>query len=137
MSPPKSACDELDGSPNSHVSRFHRIAPTSPAKITTGPILVSSTIPLEIVLATSTERNAPTRFRAPAIATATFGGSAPVAIEVAIAFAVSWNPLVKSKIRAVATTTTTIKVISMHAFPDLGADGFQPHAPGRRRAPTR
>jgi hypothetical protein len=43
----------------------------------------------------------------PAIATATFGGSAPVATEVAIAFAVSWKPLVKSNANAVITTTTT------------------------------
>jgi hypothetical protein len=123
MSPPNSACDELDGRPSSQVSRFHMIAPTSPAKITTGPICASSTIPLEIVLATSTERNAPTRFRTPAIVTAVFGESAPVAIEVAIAFAVSWNPLVKSKMSAVATTTTTINVTSMRAFPELRSDG--------------
>jgi hypothetical protein len=30
-----------------------------------------------------------------------------VAIDVAIEFAVSWNPFVKSKTRAVTTTTTT------------------------------
>jgi hypothetical protein len=117
MRPPNSAWDELDGRPSSHVSKFHRIAPTSPAKITTGPMRVSSTIPLEMVFATSTERNAPTRFSRPAIVTAAFGESAPVAIEVAIALAVSWKPLVKSKTRAVATTTTTIKVTSIRAFP--------------------
>jgi hypothetical protein len=36
-----------------------------------------------------------------------------VAIEVAIALAVSWKPLVKSKISAVSTTTTTIADTSM------------------------
>jgi hypothetical protein len=35
-----------------------------------------------------------------------------VAIEVAIALAVSWNPFVKSKINAVSTTATTTTVIS-------------------------
>jgi hypothetical protein len=41
------------------------------------------------------------------------GRSAPVAIEVAMALAVSWKPLVKSKISAVSTTTTTITATSM------------------------
>jgi hypothetical protein len=36
------------------------------------------------------------------------GRSAPVAIDVAIAFAVSWKPFVKSKTNAVITTTTTL-----------------------------
>ena len=43
----------------------------------------------EIVLATSIERNAPIRFITAAIATAVRGLSAPVAIGVAIALAVS------------------------------------------------
>ena len=86
------------------------MAPTRPAKMTTGVILVSSTSPLEIVLATSTERKAPTRFSTPAMVTATFGLSAPVAIDVAMALAVSWKPLVKSKTSAVTTTTTTMTV---------------------------
>ncbi|GHG37456.1 hypothetical protein GCM10017567_67730 [Amycolatopsis bullii] len=83
------------------------MAPISPPKTIAGPIFVSSTSPLEIVLATSTDRNAPTRFNTAEIATATRGRSAPVAIDVAIEFAVSWNPFVKSKMRAVTTTTTT------------------------------
>ena len=36
MSPPINACDELEGNPTSQVSRFHTIAPASPAKITVG-----------------------------------------------------------------------------------------------------
>ena len=51
---------------------------------------------------------ATTRLSAPAISTATFGRNAPVAMDVAIALAVSWNPLVKSKANAVTTTTTTM-----------------------------
>ncbi len=39
--------------------------------------------------------------------TAVRGLSAPVAIGPAMAFALSWKPLVKSKIRATATTTIT------------------------------
>ena len=36
------------------------------------------------------------------------GGSAPVAIVVAIALAVSWKPLVKSKLTPAATTSPTM-----------------------------
>ena len=69
----------------------------------------SVTRPLEIVFATSTERNAPTTLRTPAMRTATLGVRAPVAIDVAMAFAVSWKPLVKSNASAVTITTMTIK----------------------------
>ena len=113
ISPPNRACEELDGSPSSQVSRFHRIAPTSPPKITSGVIRASSTRPLEMVSATWTDRNAPTRFSTPASTTATRGRRAPVAIEVAIALAVSWKPLVKSNTSAVRTTAITIIVMSI------------------------
>src|SRR3954469_23604922 len=89
ISPPNRAWEELEGSPRYQVSRFHRMAPISPAKTTTGGIRVSSTSPPEIVLATCTDRKAPTRFRPAAIATAVRGPNAPVAIEVAMALAVS------------------------------------------------
>ena len=89
ISPPNRACEELDGSPNSQVIRFHRIAPTSPAKIITGVTRASFTMPPEMVLATSVDRNAPATFNTAAISTATFGASAPVATDVAIAFAES------------------------------------------------
>ena len=65
-----------------------------------------------IVFATSVLRNAPTRLSTAAIATATFGLSAPVAIGVAMALAVSWNPFVKSKKRASAMTSATTTVMS-------------------------
>jgi hypothetical protein len=96
------------------------MAPTSPANITTGVMRVSSTSPPEMVLATSTERNAPTRFSTPATATAVRGPSAPVEIDMAIAFAVSWNPLVKSKTSAVATTTRTISHVLMDLLSGRG-----------------
>ncbi len=89
MSPPNSACEELDGRPTSQVARFHRIAPTSPAKMIAGVTSLSLTMPLEIVSATLVDRNAPARLNTPQMSTATLGRSAPVAIEVAIAFAVS------------------------------------------------
>src|SRR5687768_8495691 len=105
--PPNSACDELDGRPTYQVTRFHMMAPTSPPKMIAGVIWASSTIPPEMVLATSTDRNAPTRLRTADSATAVRGFRAPVAMEVAMALAVSWNPLVKSKMRAVTTTMIT------------------------------
>src|SRR5207344_1858965 len=74
----------------------------------------------EIVFATCTERNAPTRLRTPAMSTAVRGLSAPVAMEVATALAVSWKPLVKSNASAVTTTTKMMTVISMS--PSLGPD---------------
>ena len=125
ISPPNSACDELDGRPSSQVTRFQMIAPIRPPKITTGPILASSTRPLAMVLATATEMNAPTRLRTAEMATATLGRRAPVAIEVAIALAVSWKPLVKSNANAVMITTITI--VSMDVPPARSV------RPGRRR----
>src|SRR5664279_5770376 len=107
MRPPNSACDELDGRPNSQVVRFHRIAATRPAKIIVGVTNASLTKPPEIVFATSVDRNAPTPFRIAAITTAVRGRSAPVATDVPIALALSWKPLVKSKNSAVTTVSYT------------------------------
>jgi hypothetical protein len=80
--------------------------------MTVGVIFASSTSPLEMVFATSTERKAPTRLRTPA-RSAVRGFYARVAMDVAMALAVSWKPLVKSNASAVTTTTTTITVKSM------------------------
>ena len=102
--PPNSAWEELEGRPRSQVSRFHRMAPTSAAKITSVRMPSSLMMPPEIVLATSTERNAPTRFSTADMATAVLGFRAPVEMVVAIALAVSWKPFVKSNTRAVTIT---------------------------------
>ena len=80
------------------------------------PVLPSWIFSTEVVTvtATSTERKAPTRLRRPARMTAVFGFSALVAIEVAMAFPVSWKPLVKSNASAVAINSTKmIMVVSM------------------------
>jgi hypothetical protein len=50
-----------------------------------------------IAAATAVDRNAPTRLSVADSATAILGASAPLAMEVTIAFPVSWKPLVKSK----------------------------------------
>ena len=49
----------------------------------------------------------------PASSTATFGLRAPVAIDVAIALPVSWNPLVKSNANAVAINSTRMMVSAL------------------------
>jgi hypothetical protein len=76
-----------------HVIRFHRIAPINAANTSTSPPPPASTagftIPLAIVAATLIDMNAPTKFSTADINTATRGFSAPVAIDVATAFAVS------------------------------------------------
>src|SRR6185312_16830201 len=106
--PPINAWLELDGIVKYQVMRFQVMAPINAASTTASPsappVTAGSTIPLAIVAATLIEMNAPTKFRHAEMITAVRGFSAPVAIEVAIAFAVSWNPLVKSNATAAAIT---------------------------------
>lgn len=105
MTPPISACEELDGMPSSQVMRFQTMAPARPPNTTARVTRPVSTSPLAIVAATLRERNAPTRLRLADSATAVRGPSALVAIDVAIALAVSWNPLVKSNDTPVMITS--------------------------------
>ena len=92
--------------------RFHVIAPIRAASTSSSPSppasTVGLTIPLAIVAATLIEMKAPAKLSTADRITATFGLSAPVAIDVAIAFAVSWKPLVKSNASAAMTTRTTM-----------------------------
>ena len=133
MSPPNRACEELDGNPSSQVSMFQVIAPMRPAKMSEGmrcAVLESSwMMPPETVAATSVDRNAPTRFSPAASMTAVRGLSAPVAIGVAMAFAVSWNPLVKSKKSASRITSTTMRAaVSTVRFREVeGSDERRVH----------
>src|SRR6478735_8606605 len=123
--PPMRACDELDGRPRSHVSRFHVMPPTRPASTTSSVMTFASTRPLAMVAATASDRKAPTMLRTADRATAVLGLRARVAMEVAIALPVSWKPLVKSKARAV-TTTSTSRIVSVTSS-----------MVGARRAPSR
>ena len=68
-----SACDELDGMPNSQVSRFQMIPPARPAATTCSVTAAVFTRPLAIVAATASERNAPTKLSRPDTATAIRG----------------------------------------------------------------
>src|SRR5919106_390130 len=106
ISPPISACEELDGRPSHHVAMFQAIAPTRPANTTVVVTARASTTPEPMVAATFSEMNAPAKFRTAASATAKRGDIARVETEVAIAFAVSWKPFVKSNASAVTTTIT-------------------------------
>ena len=109
MIPPISAWLELDGRPRYHVIRFQVIAPTSPASTTLSVIASGSTMPVAIVAATATKKKAPMKLRIAELITAFRGESAWVETLVAIEFAVSWKPLVKSKKRAVTTTTARVR----------------------------
>ncbi|MNW51689.1 hypothetical protein D3C74_291810 [compost metagenome] len=110
--PPMRACEELDGIPSNQVSRFQVIPPTRPASTTSRVMMFASTIPLAMVAATARDRNAPTRLRTADSATAVLGLRARVAMDVAIALPVSWKPFVKSKARAV-TTTSASRIVSV------------------------
>src|SRR3954453_9486638 len=97
MMPPMRAWLELEGRPRYQVIKFQVIAPTSPARTIFSVIASGSTIPLATVAATLRETNAPAKLRTAADRTASRGESARVETLVAIEFAVSWKPLVKSK----------------------------------------
>src|SRR3954466_5612341 len=131
--PPISACDELEGRPKYQVTRFQEIAPIRPAKTTVGVTTAASTTSLATVAATEIEMKAPTKFSIEANAIATCGLAAPVEIEVATTFAVSWKPLVKAKARAVPTTMTrmTSELIASYSKIQGGTRG-----PRRRQART-
>ena len=107
MSPPINACEELEGNPSHQVSRFHAIAPKSAARIVFWSARPVSMIPFPTVFATAVVTNAPARFASAAMNTAHRGESARVETDVATAFAVSWNPFVKSNPSATTTTTTS------------------------------
>ena len=87
--PPISACEDEDGMPSLHVSRFHVIPPSSPARMIVVVIACGSTMSSAIVAATFSEMKAPTKFNTAASPTAIRGFNARVAIDVAIALAVS------------------------------------------------
>ena len=114
--PPISAWLELDGRPTNQVMRFHVIAPTRPARTMSSVIASWSTIPFAIVAATLIETKAPAKLSIAALATAFRGDSARVETLVAIEFAVSWKPFVKSKNSATATTAQSVSLHGIYAF---------------------
>src|SRR2546430_7351984 len=85
-------------------------------------VSAGGTIPLPIVVATAVPVNAPATLRTPAISTAVPGANTRVATEVAMALAVSWKPLMKSKTRAMATIRTSVRRAALGI---LHHDSFQ------------
>src|SRR3954462_4736043 len=81
-SPPMRACDDDDGRPKYQVARFQAIAPISPAKTIVIEIESLLTMSLPTVAATFNDRNAPTKLKIEAKATAMRGGIARVEIDV-------------------------------------------------------
>ena len=139
--PPNSAWEEDEGRPTSHVIRFHKMAPTRPANMNSAPMVTccSLMMPPEMVFATSVDKNAPTRLSVPAAITAVFGFSAPVAIEVAMAFAVSWKPFVKSNVNATAitsTTTTKVAISMLFSVPPFLFNSHARTARGKQEQPS-
>jgi hypothetical protein len=93
ISPPMMAwLDEL-GMPYHQVMRFQAMAPMSAAATIAWVATPSTRMPLAIDFATAVPANAPMKLKAAAMVTAMRGERARVATDVAIALAVSWNPL--------------------------------------------
>src|SRR5690348_17416046 len=82
------------------------MAPISAASTVFSLARPVSMIPLPTVFATAVVTKAPARFATAAMRTASRGESARVETDVATAFAVSWNPFVKSNASATTMTTT-------------------------------
>jgi len=98
--PPTRVCEELDGNPHHQVSKFHIIAATRAAPITVRFRTSGSTTPLPIVVATLSGKTVNAiKLKNAAIETAARGERTFVETTVAIEFAESWNPFIKSNIR--------------------------------------
>src|SRR3954471_13842611 len=82
-------------------------------------------IPFPTVFATAVVTNAPARFAIAAIRTASRGDSARVETVVATAFAVSWNPFVKSNASATTMTTTSRVSGGLRRSPVLDEDRLE------------
>src|SRR5438270_10142920 len=93
-------------------------------------------MPLPTVFATAVVTKAPARFATAAMNTAHRGESARVETEVATAFAVSWNPFVKSKPSATTTVTTSRTLFTGPGGEGRTARGREASAPSGPPAPT-
>ena len=84
------------------------MAPSSPARITLGVTTATSIMPLPTVFATAVPTvNAATKLKNAAHTTARSGVSTRVPTTVAMEFAESWKPLMKSKTNATMTIAMT------------------------------
>src|SRR3954454_22478 len=105
--PPINACDEDDGMPSAHVTRFQTMAPTSAAKITWASTIAGSMMPVPMVWATcSPNTMKATKLKNAAQNTAYCGRSTRVETMVAIELAASCRPFRKSNSSATAISPT-------------------------------
>src|SRR5947199_4206241 len=102
--------------PYRQVTRSQTIAASRAATTRSWVESAGGTIPLPTVEATAVPVRAPTTLRTPAISTAVAGASTRVATEVAMALAVSWKPLMKSKTRAMATIRMSVSSAELGIF---------------------
>ena len=110
--PPMRAWEDDDGRPHHQVRRFQTIAPTSAAKMRSGSTTAGFTMSLPIVLATRvSSANAATKLKNAAQTTAIRGVRTRVPTTVAIEFAASWKPLMKSNASATRTTKKTKDIV--------------------------
>src|SRR4051812_10253536 len=87
---------------------FQKIAPRSPPRMTCGSTMLCSIIPPPTALATATlPVNNAVKLNVAAQNTAASGLRTRVPTIVAMEFAESWKPLLKSKMKAIATIATT------------------------------
>src|SRR5581483_1588053 len=89
QSPPTSACDELEGNPSHHVTRFQTIAPSRAQMRICDVTIFVSTRPDATVFATAVPQSAPRRLVTAASMTAWRGVRTLVETTVAIELAVS------------------------------------------------
>ena len=106
--PPIKAWDDEEGIPKYQVIRFQVIAPSSPPRTTSVLTTRTSIRPEPIVLATAVPKvNAAAKLKNAAQKTARKGDSTRVETTVAIEFAESCIPLMKSKTSATAMMART------------------------------
>src|SRR6266511_339938 len=97
-----SACEEEEGIPRYHVRMFQTIAPRRPPRTTSELTTETSISPFPIVLATAVpNEKAATKLKNAAQKTAWNGDRTRVETTVAIEFAESCIPLMKSKTSAI------------------------------------
>ena len=110
--PERMAWLEDVGRPRYHVIKSHAMAAIRAEITVTCVIHEVSISPAPTVLATAVPDNAPDMFNIAAINMAILGVKTLVETDVAIAFAVSWKPFIKSKITASTITQINKKNVS-------------------------
>src|SRR3989441_10463694 len=109
-----SAWEDDVGNPSHHVIRSHTIAPRRAAKITVASTTARSTSPFPIVFATAVPKiKTAMKLNAAAQTTAADGDSTRVETTVAMEFAASCKPLMKSKASSTSTIARTNQTVAV------------------------